>query len=187
KNFKYGGGQSSPYRGSATGDINESINEKDEDISTKHLDPYQDPYLMHFLKYNRHSTGSSKKQVKRINKLIKLFSLNVDKLLFRKHITDKGFNLIVPKIEERLDLIKGNHNLGHFKSDTVYKNLSSKYYWKTMRKEIENFVNRCDICLRFDKKGKVEHPALALPIVSVFDRASFDFVLGFPENSKGYI
>ena len=56
-----------------------------------------------------------------------------------------------------------------------------------MKKEIENYINRCNICLKYDKKGIVELPALALPIVSVLDRVSFDLVLGFPENSNGYI
>lgn len=56
-----------------------------------------------------------------------------------------------------------------------------------MRKEIENFVNRCNICLRFDKKGRIEHPALVLPIVSIFDTVSFDLVFGFPKNARGFI
>ena len=142
---------------------------------------------MHFLKYNRHADGSSKKQVKRINKLVKYYILDGDILKYRKNFIKENFDLTVPKIEERLDLIKNAHNLGHFKSETVYYNLSSRYFWKSMKKEIENYINRCNICLKYDKKGIVEHPALALPIVSVLDRVSFYLVLGFPENSNGYI
>ncbi|RNA43349.1 hypothetical protein BpHYR1_029355, partial [Brachionus plicatilis] len=67
-------------------------------------------------------------------------------------------------MEERMDIIKNTHNLGHFKSETVYSNLSSKYFWKSMKKEIENYINRCNTCLKYDKKGAVEHPSLALPI-----------------------
>ncbi|RMZ93932.1 peroxisomal membrane 11B-like [Brachionus plicatilis] len=82
---------------------------------------------------------------------------------------EEHFNLIVPKMDDRLDIIINTQNLGHFKSETVYSNLS------------------CNTCLKYDKKGVVEHPALALPIISILDRVSFDLVLGFPENSKGYI
>ncbi|RNA25998.1 hypothetical protein BpHYR1_021998, partial [Brachionus plicatilis] len=57
-----------------------------------------DPYLMHFLKYKRHTEGSSKKQ--------------------KETYLNEHFNLIVPKMEEQLDIIKNTHNLGHFKSET---------------------------------------------------------------------
>ncbi|CAF1153269.1 unnamed protein product [Brachionus calyciflorus] len=155
-----------------------------EDISTKNLDPYQDPYLMHFLKYNRQSDGSSKKQTKRINKLIKYYILVGDTIKSRKNTKDAGYNLIIPKIEERLSLIKEAHDLGNFNGDTVYKNLSDNYYWRTLRKEIDSYVNRCEICLKFDKKSKVEHPALALPIVEKANLESPDLENNSEEAEK---
>ncbi|RNA34273.1 hypothetical protein BpHYR1_022131 [Brachionus plicatilis] len=73
---------------------------------------------MHFLKYNRHTEGSTKRQ--------------------KETYLKEHFDFIVPKMEERLDIIKKTHNLGHLKNETIYSNLSSKYFWKSMKKEIEN-------------------------------------------------
>ena len=90
-----------------------------EDVSEKMLDPYQDSNLLHFFKYGRHGDGISKKQHKRVERLVRLFKLKDDTLFYRNVAKDNEFNLIVPKIEERLNIIAEAHNLGHFKLDSV--------------------------------------------------------------------
>ncbi|CAF1139049.1 unnamed protein product [Brachionus calyciflorus] len=156
----------------------------DEDLSTKYLEPYQDSHILHFLKYNRHPEGSSKKQVKRVSRLSKHFTLKEDTLYFRK-LLNESFKVLVPKIEDRIDILANSHNLGHFKTDTVYTNLSKEFYWKAMKDEIEKFIKKCNFCIRFDKSKVIEHPALTLPIRSIFDRIGIDLVFGLPKTVDG--
>ena len=161
--------------------------QEDEDLSTKNLDPYQDQKLIHFLKYGRHADGISKKQFKRINEYSKHFKLDGDVLKYRKSKMDDSFSLTVPKIEERQGLIFEAHGPGHLKKEAVFTILSEKFYWRTMMADVERFIKKCEHCLKFDKVPIVNHPALALPIRSVFDRIGIDLVLGLPSTEDGFI
>ncbi|CAF0985550.1 unnamed protein product [Brachionus calyciflorus] len=113
--------------------IAEITDNNEEDLSTKYLDPYQDSHLLHFFKYNRNPERSSKKQVKRVSRLSKHFTLKEDTLYFRK------------------------------------------------------FIKKCNVCIRFDKSKVIDHPALTLPIRSIFDRIGIDLVFGLPKTVDGYI
>ncbi|CAF1125670.1 unnamed protein product, partial [Brachionus calyciflorus] len=156
-----------------------NIEEKknDCDISEKYLEPHQDTNLIYFLKYGRHSPGLSRKQVNRVNLLQKHYKLEGDNLCYRKDFHDSKFNLKVPKPNERLEIIAKSHNIGHFKTETVFRELPSKFFWKNMQQDIQNFINKCENCLAFREIPIVDHPALALPIDSIFDRIGIDLIL----------
>jgi IS30 family transposase len=141
---------------------------------------------MKYLQTRRLPAGSSKKQVKRLEKASQTFKVDKE-ILYLKKPNDEKFILIYPKPEERKDIVEKQHLIGHFKAETVYKALKSQYYWKNMRDDIEHIVKACDICKRHDKHRIVNHPALALPVCNVFDRVGMDLVFGLPEdNAEGY-
>ncbi|CAF0977287.1 unnamed protein product [Brachionus calyciflorus] len=166
-----------------------NIDEKknDCDISDKYLEPHQDTNLIYFLKYGSHSPGPSSKQVNRVNRLQKHYKLKVDNLFYRKNFHERKFYFKVLKPDERLELIAKSHNIGHFKTETVFGDLSSKFFWKNMQQDIQNFINKFENCLAFSKIPIVDHPALALPMDSIFDRIGIDLILGLPETIEGFI
>ena len=55
-------------------------NGPEAEISIKSLDPYEDEGLLYFLKYRKFLSGSSSKQIKRLEKLVDLFKLEDDTL-----------------------------------------------------------------------------------------------------------
>ena len=55
----------------------------------------------------------------------------------------------VPEII-RTELISSHHNdplADHFGIEKTRKLVAQKYYWPTLRHDVDNYVKRCDICL----------------------------------------
>ena len=132
-----------------------SVKEDEFDLNYKNLEFYEDKCLLHFLEFGKHLNGISKKQIKRVNVLSEKIVMNENKLFLKK----ESDILLIPKPLERFEIIKKAHALGHFSSDSVYKNLRDKYYWSNMIKDI-NFV--CDQCLPCQRNKKYKfkyHPA----------------------------
>ena len=94
--------------------------------------------------------------------------------------------LEIPKIEDRIPLIKAVHLLGHFKTQTTYNRLREKYYWRNMVNDITHYVKHCVTCLKHDFSSVKNHSALAIPITGIFDRIGVDLVFGLPETDEGY-
>ena len=160
--------------------------QQDEDNYLKNIDPWEDSYLLHFLTYGRHVNGSSKKQCKRVSKLAKFYIFKEDKLFHRKTLNEE-FSKIVPKLEERHQIIKNEHEIGHFKKQATLNRLKEMYYWKNMETEIERHINKCEKCLMFDKMGNINELAKAIKVTGIFDNINIDCVFGFDETREGYI
>jgi hypothetical protein len=86
----------------------------------------------------------------------------------------------------RYNLLKEKNSGGlarHFGHDKTFSQLSSLYYWPSMRVEVNKFLDRCKICQH--AKGKRQNNGLyqSLPIPErPWDAISMDFVLGLPRN-----
>jgi len=136
--------------------------------------------LMYYLKYARYQPGTSTKQCKHVKNLATQFSLIGAKLLYKKNKTDKY--LIYPKRDEREQLIKKEHQIDHFASESVCNSLKIHYFWRNMIKQIFDVISRCETCYRNDRARIVHHPALALDVSGIFDRVGLDLVLGLTET-----
>ena len=110
------------------GDVDEFDNgEDDEDnILSSSLDPYEDALLLFYLKNGRFEPGSSENQRKRIIKISKKYKLDKDTLLYAKNEQDEF--KIIPRKDQRSDLINICHVLGHFGIQETYKRVNKKYY-----------------------------------------------------------
>ena len=122
-----------------------------EPDSSKGLDPYEDEHLLHFLKFGRFKPGSSKKLTARIKRATKHFSLKDETLFYRKDAENKEFSLMVPRPEQREEIILKAHLLGHFQAQSTYDRLKTNYYWKNMLDDIKKTISKCLPCIRHQK------------------------------------
>jgi hypothetical protein len=98
--------------------------------------------------------------------------------------------LCVPMGEAREVLLNEAHNSAysiHLGTTKMYLDLKARYWWKGMKKEIAQYVARCDTCQR----TKVEHqkPAGLLQPLPVpewkWEEIGMDFVTRRPRTQKG--
>lgn len=130
-------------------------NEIDDDayLSPKVLDPFEDDRLLHYLRFKRHVQGSSIKQIKRVEKLAKNFSIEYDMsgkevLNFVRDIKVKNSKkLIVPPIQDREEIVKRAHLLAHFQVESTLRRVQESWYWKNMRETVERVVKLCSDCM----------------------------------------
>ena len=104
---------------------------EDENISSKYLDIYEDEYALYYLKYGRHKSGSSNSQIKRIKNLAKHYKMENNTVYYTKDPKTEKY-VIVPKIEERDEIITKAHLLGHFQDKSTIQRIQEKYFWKKM-------------------------------------------------------
>ena len=114
-----------------------------EDISPKSLDPYEDDYLLYYLRHGKHKAGTSKKQVKRVLKEAEVFKWEDMMLKYKASPEEEEHNLIVPPKEERTDIVLRAHLLGHFQIQSTYNRLKEKYYWKNMIEGVKKVISKC--------------------------------------------
>ena len=127
----------------------------------------EDPYfanIMHNLDSNRHSS----------------FFLE-DGFLFR------GNQLCIPDNSLRVKIIKELHDEGHVGRDRTLQLVRDSYFWPTIRREVERYVERCQVCQV--SKGKATNAGLYLPLpvpTQPWTDISMDFVLGLPRTQRGF-
>ena len=102
-----------------------------EDISPKSLDPYEDDYLLYYLRHGKHKAGASKKQVKRVLKEAEVFKWEDMMLKYKASPEEEEHNLIVPPKEERTDIVLRAHLLGHFQIQSTYDRLKENIIGRT--------------------------------------------------------
>ena len=150
------------------------------------LEPYQDQVLMDYLRDKQLPAGASTKQCNRLRKSSEKLVLIDDYVWIKRVIDDTEQLFKIPKPNERAKIVLDAHKLGHFGTRETYLRIKEEYYWKKMYEFIDNIVKRCDTCLRFNKARDFAHPAMALPVKSVFDRVTMDLVFGFPTTKEGF-
>ncbi|CAF1068455.1 unnamed protein product [Brachionus calyciflorus] len=84
------------------------LDHEDQDRSIKELDPWEDEFLLHYLRTGKYLPGSSKKQCKKIERKKDNYILKDENLFYRKNIDDTDWK-IVPKINDRFSIIKDAH------------------------------------------------------------------------------
>ena len=130
----------------------------------------------------KHIDGVSKNQVRRVKNLHEKFKFDGNYFSILKNNEWK----LVPKKEERKELILKAHLLGHFENATSMESIKQKYYWKNMFRDAEYFIQRCYTCQRNKGMAPIEHKAKALIVNNLFQRIGMDIVGGLPETEEGY-
>lgn len=158
---------------------------EESETSTKYLDPFQDKFLLSFLQTGKLEQGLSKKQIKRIQRESKKYFWKDENLWLKTNEEIKERK--IPKLEDRETITKEIHAIGHFDEEATYLRLKQKYYWKNMRETCKKIHRNCLECLRNNKCKIINHPALAIPILGIFDKICLDLSFGFEQTPEGYI
>ena len=90
----------------------------------------------------------------------------------------------VPEII-RTELMSRHHNnllAGHFGIEKIRKLVAWKYYWPTLRHDVDNYVKGCDVCLASKAvRHKLYGDLQSLPVPTYrWKDLSMDFVTGLP-------
>jgi len=153
-----------------------------DDVSSKTLDPFEDEALLTRLQTGKYPSGISKKQMKRVESLSRLYIWDNDELFY----LGNGKKLKVPRPEERERLAQIAHESGHYQVRSTFNRLSQDYYWKNMMKAVEKAVNKCLQCREHHPVIPMEHPAIAIKVTQVFDEICIDLTFGLPVSEDGY-
>ena len=94
--------------------------------------------------------------------------------------------LRVIKQEELGALLFMMHNdpsSGHFKTDTMFAKIKTRYYWPQMYEAIRNYVKSCDACQR---RGRtiITNPLHPIPVHTPFYQIGIDFVGPLPRTAR---
>jgi hypothetical protein len=98
--------------------------------------------------------------------------------------------LIVPNDQALREKILDRPHLSKFpmhpRSNKMYHDLRSLYWWTRMKREITKYVSKCDTCQRI-KASNLKTPGTLqpLPIPSwKWEDISMDFIIGLPKTSR---
>lgn len=170
------------------GTVISEVNE-DDYHSPKSLDPYDDEALLNFLRFKIHLSGTTVKQMKRIEKLRKLYRLTINDLGKEVIVYTKDNEsqpLIIPEKSERTGIALRAHLLGHFQTESTMRRIQERFFWKNMRHTVEMVIRACTECVRHQKTPVVNHGARVLEISGIFERIGIDLQFGFPESQEGF-
>ncbi|KAK0596671.1 hypothetical protein LWI29_017912 [Acer saccharum] len=82
--------------------------------------------------------------------------LLVDGFLFR------GNQLCIPDCSLRLEILQELHGEAHVGRDRTLQLIKASYFWPTIRREVEHYVECCQVCQV--SKGKATNVSLYLPL-----------------------
>ena len=95
-----------------------------------------------------------------------------NKLWYRRQEGSDQYVQVPPK-SDRYNLIEVEHKLGHFQVDSVHTSLTKEFYWPKMSRDIEHLINNCSVSNRHKKVPLIQHLALAIHPVGIFDRSTW--------------
>ena len=94
--------------------------------------------------------------------------------------------MCIPECSLRLYIIQDLHGEGHVGRDWTLQLIQDSYFWPSMYKEVDRFVERCRVCQV--SKGKATNAGLYMPLpipTQPWIDINMDFVLGLPRTQRG--
>ena len=147
-------------------------------------DIYLDEHLLYFVSNGVHPSNSSRAQIKRVEAEAKLYMKNQSGIWYRK--STKEFKYFkVPPVEERINIIKNAHLLGHFQLTSTMNRIKEEYYWYRMLNQTSEYISKCEPCQRNEKSRAWNHPAMTMSSDVLFDKIQIDSIHGLEKTDQG--
>jgi len=99
----------------------------------------------------------------------------------------KGRIYLGPHSELKIKVLQEAHSVptaGHSEFLKTYHKAKQSFYWKGMKKDIQNFITKCEVCQR-NKGETVKTPGLLQPLPipnQRWEEISMDFITGLPKS-----
>ena len=103
------------------------------------------------------------------------------------HIEKDKTLRVIPPCSSRKKLFDEAHSgkfAGHLRSAKIHSLLSRHYWWKGMRRDIQNWCQACLTCATRDAGRAVRPPLMPISVSGPFDRIGVD-VVQFPKSKRG--
>jgi len=125
----------------------------------------------------------NKKKIRELQKKSEKYSKKGDKLY--KKEGDKLLKVLKEEeIEPVLYMTHDHPTAGHFGVDATYNKIIQCYYWKNMRRNIEEYVRSCEQCQLRGNRGGSDF-LNPIRVRKTFDRIGIDFVGPLTRSRRG--
>ena len=115
----------------------------------------------------------------------------IEGILYRKNQTEPNFETVyqmqVPRgrVFNVLELLHDSPSAGLFGIEKTYKRACEMFYWPCMRRNVRNWIESCDACLkRKGTKQKHQHSLTKWKPSHPFWQVSLDIMGPLPEPKK---
>ena len=148
----------------------------------------------------KYPDGLSRDQKKEFRRKCKCFTLR-EGVLYYVGFGNKGKTSarVISNRDEQLRIVSATHSglgdskqakslSGHLGRDKTQAKIKERFYWPTITKDVQDFVQTCDACQRTNKAFKKNRGELQpIPVEpKPFHRLGVDLVGPLPETKEGY-
>src|SRR5688572_11700248 len=106
-------------------------------------------------------------------------------MLYQKKTNEKSLRVLKrDEIDSVLFMIHNHPTGGHFGKNATYNKISTRFWWKGMYKDIENYIKTCDACQRRGNKGGKGY-LNPIKVGKPFERIGIDFVRPLEKTKNG--
>jgi hypothetical protein len=167
---------------SELGDPELSPTELDEEDGSgvKHdcVDIWQDKECLRLIREGILSDTVDIDERRRIRKRASDYCWKEQKLFFK--------TLLVPKLEERLSLVKQMHeDLGHFGEQRTLAEIRRKYFWHNRTTDVKAMVRGCQLVRSSGSIRSGDEQLKSIPICDLFHRVALDTAGPLPKTRSG--
>ena len=101
------------------------------------------------------------------------------------YYTGNGNTRMMVPPECRKEIVETIHNLGHFGNKRTHNSISRFYYWPGMRKQVNEWVRDCPICMTNKRAKVVPRTYKKFPRTQKFKTVHIDIVGPLRQSSQG--
>ncbi len=140
----------------------ESDDEEDHGVKSNCVDIWEDTDYLMLLKEGVLPNAVDLEEGKRIRKRASNYCWKEQKLFFKA--------LLVPKLEERVSLVKQMHeDLGHFGEQRTLAEIRRRYFWHNRTADVKAVIRGCQQCQLVKSSGNIRSGDEQLKSVHVCD------------------
>jgi hypothetical protein len=164
-------------------DVSPTELDEEEGYGAKHncADIWQDVECLRLIREGTLSDALDYHECRRIRKTVGNYCWKEQKLFFK--------TLLVPKLEERLSLVKQMHeDLGHFGEQRTLTEVRRRYFWHSRTTDVKAMVRGCEQCQLVRSSGSIrsgDEQLKSIPVYDLFHRVALDIAGPLPETRSG--
>ena len=149
-------------------------------------DQHTDPVLKTII-----SEITSDNDTKQVREMREKYILDADNLLWKKTKSflphEHPYRLAVPhsRKPEIMHTYHDNLLAGHKGTQITYNKIHSRYYWKNLFFDVDNYCKTCDECAKKKVLQEPKAPLLPIPCISPFEKIGMDLVGPLPKTDLG--